>query len=130
MAGERMSFRVTALSALVPDGLSIEWMGQELQSGPLRIELQEGAGAAESRGELDYARRHARAEFHVQVHMPELADLLQSVGVDPRLTEPVHAVVRSEGKILDDDSFNLVGACRIEPHELLHGAQAYMLPGH
>ena len=37
--------------------------------------------------------------------------------------------LESEGKILDDHSFNLAGACRMEPHELFDGAQAGMLPG-
>ena len=44
-------------------------------------------------------------------------------------TKPVYAVVRSKGTILADHSFNLVGACEIEPHELFDGAQAAMLPG-
>ena len=127
---ERMPFRVTALHAVVPEGVLLTWRGKEVSSGPLRIDLHEGSGVAESLGELDYARRHAQAEFHVRVEMPELADLLQTIGVDPGLTQPVFAEVRSEGKILNDHSFNLVGTCRMEPHELFDGAQATMLPGH
>ena len=46
-----------------------------------------------------------------------------------RSTVALRAVVRSEGKILDDHSFNLAGTCRVKPHELLRGAQAGMLPG-
>src|SRR5262245_5870581 len=130
MAIERMPFRITALHASVPDGVPIEWMGKELSSGPLLIELREGPGVDESRGQLDYACQQAHAEFHVRVEMPKLMDLLQTLGVDPSLTEPVNAVVRSEGKILDDHSFNLVGACWMEPHKLFDGARAGMLSGH
>ena len=124
----RTLFQVTSLRACVPEGVAIEWRGKELPSGPLMIELDEGSN--ESRGDLDYATRRAHAEFHVRVEMPELVDLLQTLGVAPALTRPVHAVVSSEGKILDDHSFNLVGACRMEPHELFNGAEAGMLPGH
>lgn len=129
MTVEHMRFRVTALHASVPEGIPIEWMGNRWPSGPLMIELDEGPGVEESRGELDYVRRYAQAEFHVRVEMPELADLLQTLGVDPALTKPVYAVVRSQGKILHDHSFSLVGACRMEPHRLFDGAQAGMLAG-
>jgi hypothetical protein len=64
------------------------------------------------------------------MEMPELVELLQDFGVDPALTKPAYAVVRSQGTILADHSFNLVGACQIEPHELFIGARAAMLPGH
>jgi hypothetical protein len=127
MSVERMPFQVTALHATVPEGVPIQWMGKELPSGQLLIELQKGS---KSVGELDYTRRRAQAEFHVRVEMPELVELLQDLGVDPELTKPAYAVVRSEGTILHNHSFNLVGACRIEPHELFDGAQAAMLPGH
>jgi len=127
MSVERMPFRVTALHASVPEGIPIPWMGKELPSGPLLIELQEDS---KSVGELSYTRRRSQLEFHVRVDMPELVELLQDLGVDPELTKPVYAVVQSEGTILADHSFNLVGACRIEPHVLFDGAQAAMLPGH
>jgi hypothetical protein len=127
---ERMPFQVTALQASVPEGVPIEWMGKELPSGPLLMVLRDGPGVEKSRGELDYARRHARAEFHVRVEMPELVDLLQTLDVDPGLTQPVYAVVRSEGSILDDHSFNLVGTCLVAQHRLLDGIEASLLPGH
>jgi hypothetical protein len=130
MNTKQIPFRVTALRASVPEGVQIEWQGKELPSGPLTVELREGPCIKVSRGELDYVRRRAYAEFHVRVNMPELAELLQTLGVDPSLTRPVDAVVRSEGQILDDHSFNLVGVSEIEPHALLNGMQAGMLPGH
>jgi hypothetical protein len=105
-------------------------MGKELPSGPVLIELHQGSGGEPSRGELDYVDRHARAEFHVRVEMPELVELLQTLGVDRGLTEPVYAVVRSEGSILGDHSFNLVGRCHLAPHPLFDGLQASLLPGH
>jgi hypothetical protein len=130
MTGERRGFRVTALHASVAEGVPIEWLGKQLHSGPLAIELAEDAGVAESRAELDYAQGRASAEFHVRVAMPELTDLLQTLGVRAELLKPVRAIVQSEGKILEDHSFNLSGTCRLEPHDLFNGAAARMLPGH
>jgi hypothetical protein len=130
MAVQYMPFRVTALHGSVPDGIPIEWMGKELPSGPLMIELREGLGVGDSRGEFDYARRQTHADFHVHVEMPELRDLLQTLGVNAGLLKPVYAVVRSAGAILEDHSFNLTGLCVMEPHKLFDGTQAGMLPGH
>jgi hypothetical protein len=129
MTQDRIAFRVTALHATVPEGVPVEWMGKEIPSGPLTIVLDDGPPEEESRGELDYARQHARAEFHVRIEMPELTDLLEALGVDPALTCPVRAVVRSEGQILDDHSFALTGPCQVLPHEAFGGARAAMLPG-
>jgi hypothetical protein len=129
MIQDRIAFRVTALNATAPEGVPVEWMGEEIPSGPLTIVLDDGPSGEDSRGELDYARRHARAEFHVRIEMSELTDLLEALGVDPRLTRPVRAVVRSEGQITDDHSFVLTGPCQVEPHEVFGGARATMLPG-
>ena len=130
MSVERMRFRVTALRAAVPEGVALRWRGKTIPSGLVTIALDDGPDVAESRGELDYTRRHARAEFHVRVAVPELVDLLQTLGVDPSLTRPVDAVVRSEGDILDDHSFRLVGDCRVGAHALFGGARVGLLPGH
>jgi hypothetical protein len=130
MTGDRRGFRVTALHASVAEGVPLEWLGKQLHSGPLWIELEEDAGVEESRGELDYAQGRAAAEFHVRVAMPELTELLQTLGVRAELLKPIRAIVQSEGRILEDHSFNLIGTCRMEPHDLFNGAEARMLPGH
>jgi hypothetical protein len=129
MTQDRIAFRVAALNATVPEGVPLEWKGREVPSGPLTIVLDEGPSGDASRGELDYARRHARAEFHVRIEMSELTEPLSALGVDPALTQPVRAVVRSEGRILDDHSLALSGPCQVLPHEVFGGARAAMLPG-
>ena len=70
---------------------------------------------------LDYANRRARAEFHVRLSFPQFAETLEDLGVDPALSQPVQAVLRSEGDILDDHGFALSGTCDLEPHGLLPG---------
>ncbi|MBI3697172.1 MAG: hypothetical protein HY238_20345 [Acidobacteria bacterium] len=128
MKTNQVAFRVTALEAGVPEGVPIEWQGRELASGPLTIELDEDSQA--SRGALDYSRRRAQAEFHVRLKFPEFAAMLADLGIDPALGEPVRAVLRSEGEILDDHGFALSGRCELRPHELLDHASAAVLPGH
>jgi hypothetical protein len=129
MTSDRILFRVAALNAMVPEGVPIQWMGQEIPSGPLTIELDDGPTGKESRGELDYVQHRAQAEFHVRIRMSELTDVLSAVGVDPQLTRPVRAVVCSQGQILDDHSFALTGPCEIQPHDVFGGTEANMLPG-
>ena len=80
---------------------------------------------------LDYASRRARAQFHVRLSFPQFAETLGDLGVDPALTRPVRAVLRSEGDILEDHSFVLSGVCDLEPHGLLprETTTAAVLPG-
>ena len=131
MTRDRIDFRVTGLAASVAEGVPVEWQGQELWSGPLTMELEEGA-VPESHGVLDYGRRRAEATFHVRLAFPELAGTLEELGVDRALTQPVRAVLRSAGEILADHSFALSGHCALEPHELLSDgrAAAGVLRGH
>src|SRR6266700_1971196 len=79
-----ITFRVSQLAATVPEGVSIEWQGREFNSGPLAIELDEDGPA--SIGLLDYSRDRAQADFHVRLAFPELASLLEALGVDPDMT--------------------------------------------
>ncbi len=122
---------VTHLSAEVPEGVPIEWHETTLNSGPLLIELDERLSEDGNRGVLDYDRREARVEFHVRVSFPELADMLQSMGVAPELTQPVRAVLRSQGEILEDHSFALSGVSELRPHAMFipEEAAACVLPG-
>ena len=124
----RIPIHVTHLSAEVPDGVPIEWQETTLSSGPLRIELDDDGS---SHGVLDYERREAEVEFHVRVSFPELAETLQSMGVAPELTQPVRAVLRSRGTILDDHSFALSGGSELRPHAMFDAEEtaACVLPG-
>jgi hypothetical protein len=126
-----LRFTVTRLSATVPDGVPITWRGKAFDSGRLTIELRAGGEGTANQGVLDYARRRASAEFHVRLDFPEFAATLRDLGVDPALTEPVKAVLRSEGDILDDHSFVLSGVCDLAHHDLVprETTAAAVLPG-
>ena len=122
-----LTFRVTGLSASVPEGVPVVWQGREMASGPLTIQLEDHPGNG---GELDYSERKARATFHVRMAFPELAGALSGLGVDPSFTEPVRAVLSSQGDILDDHSFALSGRCELFPHNLTDPrSEAAVLPG-
>ena len=131
MSQDLLRFRVSNLTASVPEGLTIQWRGREFASGPLTVELAQDGEHGSSHGMLDYGRRRAHAEFHVQLTFPQFAEVLEGLGVDVELTRPVRAVLRSEGAILDDHSFVLSGACAIHPHALLPPGKtaATVLPG-
>ena len=96
-----LEIRRHATTAAVPEGVPITWRGRAFASGPLAIELSPREGPSHQ-GVLDYANHRARAEFHVRLSFPEFAQTLSDLGVDPALAEPVEAVLRSEGEILDD----------------------------
>lgn len=123
-----VDFEITDLRARVEEALKVRWRDQEFDAGPLEIELDSSAGDR-NRGTLDYDDRHARAEFHVLLSFPELADTLEGLGADPELTRPVRVVIRSEGDILPDHSFRLSGPCDLTPHALLNETTASVLPG-
>ncbi len=131
MASGQIRIQVTGLFAEVPEGVPISWQGTMMNSGPLLIEL-DGASPEEGNiGVLDYDQQEAKVEFHVRVRFPELADLLQSMGASTELAQPVRAVLRSEGKILEDHSFALSGTSELRPHSILvdEGTAACVLPG-
>jgi hypothetical protein len=115
----------------VPNGVPVEWQGQQLHSGPLRIELDDSAPPQASGGVLDYACNHAEAEFHVVLKFPDFADALAGLGIDPELVRPVRAVLRSAGAILDDHGFALGGRCELASHDLFPKEEtgASVLPG-
>jgi hypothetical protein len=132
MSQQQITFRITELVASVPEGVPIEWQGREFSSGPLVIELENNAEGRGNTGVLDYSQSHAEAEFHLRVQFPELTGILVDLGVDPMMTEPVHAVLRSEGKILNDHSFALSGQTELGPHAIFtpEDTAARVLPGH
>ncbi len=131
MSQDLLRFTVTRLSATVPEGVPITWRGRAFASGPLTIELAARDVGTANQGVLDYTTRRARAEFHVRLSFPQFAEALGDLGIDPALSKPVHAVLRSEGDILDDHGFALSGTCDLEPHDLLprEATRAAVLPG-
>lgn len=127
---DHLKFAVANLRARVAERVSIEWQGNRVDPGPLYIELDD-SGSAPSEGTLDYAAFRAEAAFHVLLTFPEFANTLEELGADPELTEPVHAVIQSQGRIREDHSFVLSGPCNFKPHPLLKGGEtsAVVLPG-
>lgn len=132
MNQDQVAFRITRLEAAVAEGVPLEWQGREFASGPLTIELDESGAPGGSQGALDYSRRRAEAAFHVRLKFPEFAAVLTDLGADSALSEPVRAVLRSEGEILEDHSFVLSGQCELRPHGLFASGEAgaAVLPGH
>ena len=130
MRNSRVNFTITQLKARVAEGIVIQWQGRALASGPLNIELDETANSGNN-GRLDYETMRAYADFRVLLSFPNLANVLESLGVDPSLTQPVHAAICSEGRILHDHSFRLSGRCKLAPHALLDSEEtrAAVLPG-
>jgi hypothetical protein len=124
-----VSFTVTHLHAEAGSGVPVTWQGRELPSGPLLVDL---ADSARSGGWLDHSQRRATAVLHVRLRFPELADLLNDLGVHPSFTEPVQATIRSTGGIMDDGGLALSGDVELAPHRLVSsedGASGRVLPG-
>jgi hypothetical protein len=123
-------FSVTDLQAQVVEGVVVQWQSQKLNSGPLNIELDKTT-ATGNRGVLDYGKGRVNANFQVFLAFPEFASILETLGVDPDLTQPVHAVINSEGQILDEHGFRLSGPCTLADHALLGSerTEASILPG-
>ncbi len=131
MVSGQIRIQVTGLFAEVPQGVPISWQGTMMNSGPLLIELDEASSEEGNIGVLDYDRQEAKVKFHVRVHFPEIAELLEAMGASPELAQPVRAVLQSEGKILDDHSFALSGQSELLPHAMFvdKEAAACVLPG-
>jgi hypothetical protein len=130
MRDSRVDFTITQLKAHVAEGIVVQWQGRELASGPLNIELDETADSGNNGG-LDYETQRAHADFRVLLNFPDFAYLLESLGVDPSLTQPVRAAICSEGRILNNHSFRLSGRCELTDHALLNSEEtrAFVLPG-
>ena len=128
---DNVAFRVSKLSASVPESIPLEWQGRSLESGTMTIELDPDS-AEGNRGVMDYGVGRANAEFHVLLSFPELAETLEGLGVDPEFTKPVRAVLRSEGEIRDDHRLALSGDCDLREHKLFppEESKASVLPGH
>src|SRR6266542_2916924 len=73
------------------------------------------------------------SEFHVLVRFRRFALQLKALGIDAELMAPIHAVLKTEGKILPDHSFNggLRGSCKVESHKMFSAQdlRIEILPG-
>jgi hypothetical protein len=82
---------------------------------------------------MDYELGVVSTEFHVLVRFHWFALQLTALVMDAELMAPVHAILKTEGEILPDHSFNggLRGSCKIEPHKMFSSRdlRIEVLPG-
>lgn len=110
----RLPFNVAALNVTVEEGVKINWQGREIDSGRLTIKL----GAPGSAGVIDYDTGKVNVEFRVRIAFEELSEILNDMGADSSITEPVDAVITSEGSVFDDHSLRLSGRAKLAYHRL------------
>jgi len=107
------------------------WRGYKISTGPLDLSLDDSTGM--SCGVMNYELGVVSSEFHVLVHFRRFALQLKALGIDAELMAPVHAVLKTEGKILPDHSFNggLRGSCKVESHKMFSSQdlRIEILPG-
>ena len=94
------------------------WRGYKSSTGPLDFGLDDSTGI--SCGVMNYELGVVSAEFHVLVRFHWFALQVKALGMDAELVAPVHAVLKTEGEILPDHSFNggLRGSCKVKSHKL------------
>jgi hypothetical protein len=107
------------------------WRGYKISTGPLDFSLDESTGI--SCGVMNYELGVVSSEFHVLVHFRRFALQIKALGIDAELMAPVHAGLKTEGKILPDHSFNggLRGSCKVESHKMFSSQdlRIEILPG-
>jgi hypothetical protein len=123
-------FGITKMNATIPEGIDLVWNGCIINSGPLQVELDDEAAAdGDNRGELDYETNVAHARFNVRIDLSGITKLLaRAARCEP--TEPIRAVLHSEGVITEDHNFGLSGPMEVQPHPLFGtGISVAVLPG-
>ena len=107
------------------------WRGCNISTGPLDLGLDDSTGI--SCGVMNYELGVVLSEFHVLVRFRRFGFQLKPLGIDAELVAPVHAVLKTEGKILPDHSFNggLRASCKVESHRMFssHDLRVEILPG-
>jgi hypothetical protein len=107
------------------------WRGYRISTGPLGFGLDDSTGT--SCGVMDYELGVVSTEFHVLVRFRRFALQLKALGMDAELMPPVHAILKTEGEILPDHSFNggLRGSCKVESHKMFtsRDLRIEILPG-
>src|SRR5260370_35309939 len=102
-----VNFKITSVAAQVDERVRFEWQGKKFDSGPLTVELDENAPAGANQGLLNYSERRARADFHLRLRFPQLADTLEGIGGDPELIRPVSVSLHAEDAIINDHSYTI-----------------------
>ena len=131
MSRDVVEFEITNFEAHVPRGLPVMWRGYKISTGPLDFGLDDSTGI--SCGMMNYERGVVSTEFHVLVRFRRFGLQLKTLGIDAELLPPVHAVLKTEGAILPDHSFNggLRGTCKAESHKMFSSEdlRIEILPG-
>lgn len=126
-----VEFQITNFEARVPNGLPIMWRGHKISTGPLDFGLDDSTGI--SLGVMNYKRGVVSSEFHVLVRFRRFGLRLKALGIDTELMPPVHAILKTEGAILPDHSFNggLRGSCQAASHKMFSSEdlRVEILPG-
>jgi hypothetical protein len=126
-----IAFRITDLDVHVPRGLPIMWRGYKISTGPLDFGLDDSTGT--SCGVMNYEPEVVSSEFHVLVRFRRFGLRVKALGINAELIPPVHAVLKTEGKILPDHGFNggLRGSCKVESHKMFSAQdlRVEILPG-
>ena len=126
-----VEFQITDLGVHVPSGLPIMWRGYKISTGSLDFGLDDSTGI--SCGVMNYELGVVSSEFHVLVRFRRFALQVKALGIDAELMAPIHAVLKTEGKILPDHSFNggLRGSCKVESHKMFSAQdlRVEILPG-
>jgi len=107
------------------------WRGYKISTGPLHLGLDDSSGI--SCGVMNYELGLVSTEFHVLVRFRRFALQLKALGMDVEFMPPIHAVLKTEGEILGDHSFNggLRGNCKVESHKMFSSRDlsVEVLPG-
>jgi hypothetical protein len=126
-----VEFRITNLDLHVPKGLPVLWRGYKISTGPLDLGLDDSTGI--SSGVMNYELGVVSSEFHVLVRFRRFGLQLKALGMDAEFMAPAHAVLKTEGDILPDHSFNggLRGSCKVESHKMFSSQdlRIEILPG-
>jgi hypothetical protein len=131
MSRDVVEFQITNFEAHVPGGLLVMWRGYKISTGPLDFGLDDSTGI--SCGVMNYERGAVSTEFHVLIRFRRFGLRLKALGIDAELMPPVHAVLKTEGAILPDHSFNggLRGSCKVQSHKMFSSEdlRIEVLPG-
>ena len=131
MARDVVEFQITNFDAHVPGGLPVMWRGYKISTGPLDFGLDDSTGI--SCGVMNYKLGVVSTEFHVLVRFRRFALQLKALGINAEFMPPIHAVLKTEGEILPDHSFNgsLRGTCKAESHKMFSSEdlRIEVLPG-
>jgi hypothetical protein len=131
MSQDVVEFRITNLDLHVPGGLPVMWRGYKVSTGPLHLGLDDSTGI--SCGVMNYELGIVSTEFHLLVRFNWFGLQLKALGIDAELMAPIHAILKTEGEILLDHSFNggLRGSCKVESHKMFSSEdlRIEVLPG-